>query len=181
MAEAAQPTDNEVTVFSTEWPRELVNSHIEAEPRPMPAKKRLLIVEGDNLQRTIYSTVASTAGFSAKPVSSLEEAEAALRVGPVHCVLLDLMLGARSGMEVLEVIGGLAEKPRVILVTAAAQDLVNSAIRYGDDLGIDMSGSIRKPVDIALLRSDLRRIGIAIDMAPQGPGAGGPPVGLGSR
>jgi DNA-binding response OmpR family regulator len=130
----------------------------------MASLNRLLIVDDDNVHRMIYSTIAHKVGFSVDLVSSLPEADAALRSRPFDCVVLDLMLGEHAGADVLEVISTLALKPKVLLVSGASQDVIEETFAYGRELGIEIIGPVRKPVDVALLRFNLRRIANALEV-----------------
>jgi DNA-binding NtrC family response regulator len=129
----------------------------------MTTDGRLLVVDDDRLHRTIYSKIALKTGFSVNLASSLEEARDALRDGHFQCILLDLRLGENTGAEVLKIISLLRPKPHVLLVSGAGQDTVQSAMRYGADLGVDIGGWIAKPVNVAVLRFHLDRVQNAID------------------
>ncbi len=131
----------------------------------MAGQKRLLVVDDDKVHRTIYSSIAAKVGFTVDLVSSLEQAQVALNNASFQCVLLDLMLGDFTGADVLKIIARLPVKPQVLLVSGASPDVIEQTLGYGRELGIDVSGPIWKPVDVARLRFHLRRIANAIDIA----------------
>jgi len=52
-------------------------------------------------------------------------------------------------------------KPRVLLVTGASDDVIAETFSIGRQLGLELFGPVRKPVNVALIRTVLRGMEIA--------------------
>ena len=79
-----------------------------------------------------------------------------MRAAAYDIVVLDLMLGEDSGADVLVLMSSLPSRPRVLLVTGAGEDVIAETFAVGRQLGLEMFGPVRKPVNVTLIRSVLR-------------------------
>jgi two-component system OmpR family response regulator len=127
----------------------------------MDEKRRLLIVDDDRIHRAIYSSIANKMNFAVELASSPAEAFQVLRAGRFDIVILDLMLGEDSGADVLALMSSLAQKPRVLLVTGASDEVIEQTFSVGRQLGLELFGPVRKPVNVALIRTVLHSMEIA--------------------
>lgn len=84
----------------------------------MTRKINILVVDDDNLLRTLVTGQLSQAGFAAVPAASGGEALAALRDHDFDVVLLDVMMPDLSGLGALKEIRQLDDPPEVIMLTA---------------------------------------------------------------
>ena len=84
----------------------------------MTRKINILVVDDDNLLRTLVTGQLSQAGFNAAPAASGSEALAALRNSDFDVVLLDVMMPDLSGLDALKEIRQLDDPPEVIMLTA---------------------------------------------------------------
>lgn len=93
-----------------------------AEPKPTdPKSKRVLIVDDDESVLNLLEILVRRDKFQVILAETAEEAIRRLAQPPVDCVLLDLMLPASSGLEVLRRLReGPKPAPPVIIVTAYA-------------------------------------------------------------
>ena len=127
----------------------------------MEGLKRLLIVDDDKIHRVIYSSIAHKMGYHVDLADSPHAADAAFRAAHYDSVILDLMLGDDSGVDVLALMSALSRKPRVLLVTGAPDKVIEDTFTVGRSLGLEMFGPVRKPVNVALIRTVLRGMEIA--------------------
>ncbi len=127
----------------------------------MDGQKRLLIVDDDKIHRAIYSSIAAKLSYHVDLADSPLAAEEAFRAARYDSVILDLMLGVDSGAEVLGLMSRLAEKPRVLLVTGASEALIQETFRTGHAFGLELFGPVRKPVNVAMIRTVLKSMEIA--------------------
>jgi DNA-binding response OmpR family regulator len=127
----------------------------------MDEKRRLLIIDDDRMHRAIYSSIANKMNFAVELASAPAEAFEALRAKPFDIVILDLMLGEESGAEVLALMSSLSQKPRVLLVTGASDEVIAETFHIGREFGLELFGPVRKPVDVALIRTVLRSMELA--------------------
>jgi len=127
----------------------------------MDGQKRLLIVDDDKIHRVIYSSIAAKMNYQVDLADSPRAADEALRGKRYDSVILDLMLGEDSGADVLALMSRLAEKPRVLLVTGAADSVIAETFHFGREFGLEMFGPVRKPVNVAMIRTVLKSMEIA--------------------
>ena len=127
----------------------------------MQADKRLLIVDDDKIHRVIYSSIATKMNYRVDHADSPAAADAALRAADYHAVILDLMLGEATGLDVLALMSGLAVKPKIVLVTGASDAAIEETFETGRAFGLEMFGPVRKPVNVMLIRTVLKNLEIA--------------------
>jgi DNA-binding NtrC family response regulator len=133
----------------------------------MPTDKRLLIVDDDKIHRVIYSSIAAKMNYQVDHADSPAAADAALRAADYDAVILDLVLGEDTGLDVLALMSGLALKPKVVLVTGASDATIEETFATGRAFGLEMFGPVRKPVNVMLIRTVLKNLEIAGVRAPQ--------------
>ncbi len=131
----------------------------------MGEPNRLLIVDDDKIHRAIYSSIANKLNYKVDLADSPAEALLALRSAPYDIVILDLMLGEDSGTDVLVLMSSLPAKPRVLLMSGASDDVIDKAFAVGRELGLEMFGPVRKPVNVTLIRSVLRGMEVSAPAA----------------
>jgi DNA-binding NtrC family response regulator len=118
----------------------------------MNSRGRVLIVDDDHEFGLVAMSLIEVEGFSASLVTSGAEALEACKGQACDVVLLDLMLGDTSGIEVLREIRARSEKIPVIVVTAHGS--MESAAEAVQAEAFDYIG---KPFRAAELISALRR------------------------
>ena len=133
----------------------------------MQADKRLLIVDDDKIHRVIYSSIAAKMNYHVDHADSPAAADLALRAADYDAVILDLMLGEDSGLDVLALMSGMPVKPKVVLVTGASDAAIEETFETGRAFGLEMFGPVRKPVNVVLIRTVLKNLEIA-GAAPKG-------------
>jgi CheY-like chemotaxis protein len=108
-------------------------------------EKRILVVDDDDAIRALLFTILRRRGF--KVDSARTGVEAMARCAHCHyaVMLLDLMMPAMSGYEVLDELAKLPceERPIIIVLTAGSEPRSLPANL--------VSGTVRKPFDIAML------------------------------
>jgi EAL domain-containing protein (putative c-di-GMP-specific phosphodiesterase class I)/ActR/RegA family two-component response regulator len=118
---------------------------------------RLLVIDDDRVQRLLIGQIGQREGFTVDLVESVDEAVAALHDREYTTVAIDLSLGESDGLEIIEHIATLRQHPAVIVISGFDARIRDAAIRFGASLGLSMVGELRKPIDIAQLRSLLGR------------------------
>src|SRR4029450_4543489 len=97
--------------------------------------KRVLVADGDSVQRRILEEAIKHFGYGVALAKSGNEALAALHndaAGDICLVLLDLVMPGTDGLAVLEAMPSLARKPPLIVQTPQARsDIALAAMRAG--------------------------------------------------
>lgn len=92
----------------------------------------VMVVEDDESAREMMKIALSQAGFQVSAVSNGEAALALLHRCRFQLVLLDVHMPRISGLEVLEAVGRLRQKPPVLMVSANTQgETVRKAVSLG--------------------------------------------------
>lgn len=112
---------------------------------------RIYVVEDHDLVRSLLSSWFSAKGHRVEPCppSRLD------RIGPLDrrdLIVLDLCLGDRDGVEVLQLLAERRFRGDVILISAFPEPVIETARAIGTDFGLHVVGALRKP--IALDRLD---------------------------
>lgn len=128
-----------------------------------PATYPVLIVDDDDAIRDTLVTLLEDAGYATRKAANGGEALAALRAAPTPMVvLLDLIMPEPDGRSVLRAVTadqGLARRHAIIIVTAAAETLLDRAQaevrRFDSGLTLD---AVRKPFDIDAVVAAVARV-----------------------
>lgn len=115
----------------------------------------VLIVEDDDEIRALIVRILESGGFDVAEASSGTEALAKLNARDFDLLLLDLMLGASSGWDILEEAGrsGIRGKFRVVMLTARNSE---RDFLHGWRSGVDQY--VTKPFDPEALLETVRDI-----------------------
>jgi EAL domain-containing protein (putative c-di-GMP-specific phosphodiesterase class I)/ActR/RegA family two-component response regulator len=119
-------------------------------------KGRLLVVEDDLVQRTVIGMIAAKLGYDTVTASSFDVAAELLQRDSFDGMTLDLSLGEHDGVELLRLIAecGLHAMP-IVVVSGCEERILNSTQRVADGLGLTMTSSLTKPLNLEKLRAAL--------------------------
>lgn len=127
------------------------------EQAPVAARARLLVIDDDEVQRTIISRIGDQVGFSVDGAANFEAASSLLRSRPFDGVTLDLGLGDRSGALLLPVIARIGYKVPVLVISGASAQVLEATSVMSHALDID-AHIMAKPLDLPRLREALTRM-----------------------
>jgi EAL domain-containing protein (putative c-di-GMP-specific phosphodiesterase class I)/FixJ family two-component response regulator len=137
-------------------------------PAPVPAEPRpdgCILVVDDDLQmcRTI-ADMARWAGFEARHTTDPGAIESLID-DELVAITLDLSMPHVDGIQVLRNLARQRVAAKVILLSGVDESILHTAINLGRAEGLNMAGSLRKPVRAAdlvdLLRKEIRPPGTA--------------------
>lgn len=114
---------------------------------------RILIVDDVKVHRMILSRIAEKVGFKAVEAESCAEVVRVLSVGVYQGATIDLSLGEQAGTAVLKELAHAEFPGWIVVISGSSPSVTDDALELGRNLGLDMIGSVPKPVDIAALRS----------------------------
>lgn len=120
----------------------------------------LLVIDDDQIQRTIISRIGAQAGFKVTTVSSFEEASGLLQQLRFDCVTLDLGLGERSGALVMPIVAQLNYRLPVVIISGADDHMLKAAETMMHSLQIE-GETFSKPLDLVKLRQKLAQLRMA--------------------
>ncbi|CCE05719.1 putative response regulator receiver (CheY-like protein) [Bradyrhizobium sp. STM 3843] len=121
-------------------------------------RNELLVIEDADVHLSILRKIAAQAGFNTTGVNSVEGACTLLRRQTFDCITLDLSLGERSGIEVLELLAELKCRAPVIIISASDDKALAETVRIGNFLSVNVRPPFAKPINLQLLRETLKQI-----------------------
>lgn len=114
------------------------------------AKKRLLVVDDDEMTRTLLKELLERADFEAMAVESGELALVEFQKRPFDLALVDLMMPGMNGIELLEKLKAL--KPEVPVIILTAHNEIDSYLLAKEKGAFEY---VVKPVDFIVLKQML--------------------------
>jgi two-component system, chemotaxis family, chemotaxis protein CheY len=123
-----------------------------------PGASRLLVIDDDNLHRTIICRAAGRAGYLPTGAASYDEAVQMVRDTVFDCITLDLSLGDHAGVEILRHLWVIGCKAPVIIISGCDDATCSETERVAESLKLNVWESIPKPVDLSVLRASLERL-----------------------
>lgn len=114
--------------------------------------ENILVVDDDQELRATLVEVLTSEGLTVRAAANVDQALALLEEGPVHLLLLDLVMPGTDGMTAIPLFKKLAPRARIIMMTAFAsvQNAVQALQQGADDY-------IVKPFKIEALMLAVRR------------------------
>lgn len=125
---------------------------------------RLLVVDDDPILARLIGEIGRRSGFDVTDVGSFEAFKDTYADTAPDAIVLDLALADADGVEVLRSLAGLNCQAPVLVVSAFDERVLNTTARLGASYGLNILGTLRKPIKPA----DLRRF---LDTVPRNRGA----------
>jgi EAL domain-containing protein (putative c-di-GMP-specific phosphodiesterase class I)/DNA-binding NarL/FixJ family response regulator len=120
------------------------------------SKGRLLVVDDDQVQRTIIGKIGAKLGYDAVIASTFEMASELLRTDAFDIMTLDLSLGERDGIELLRLIAELKLNAMPIVVISGCEErILKTTRKVGQALGLTLTGCLTKPLNLDHVRDAL--------------------------
>jgi DNA-binding response OmpR family regulator len=126
--------------------------------RSIHMARQLLVVDDDDVHRSIICRLGEKAGFRSVGVESFNAAAELLRGTKVDCVTLDISLGGRSGSEVMGLLSMFKCKCPIIVISGAEPSVFDEVIELGKTLELDIHAAMGKPIDLKVLRLTLSEL-----------------------
>ncbi|MGH0034176.1 MAG: two-component system response regulator [Myxococcota bacterium] len=117
---------------------------------------RLLVVEDDPHFAEFVTEVAEGLGFEVGRAACAEDAVGAFEAFQPTLILLDLTMPDGDGVSILRELAQLGAKVDIVVCSSVDARLLRSALRVGEQLGLRVLGSLRKPVGFDQLEATLR-------------------------
>jgi DNA-binding response OmpR family regulator len=122
------------------------------------ATPRLLVIDDDNLHRMIICRVAARAGYAPAGAATYDEAAMLVQDGTFDCITLDLSLGPHAGVDMLRYLWIVGCKAPIIVISGCDDATCSETIGVGVSLNLNIWETIRKPVDLTVLRYWFERL-----------------------
>jgi CheY-like chemotaxis protein len=112
---------------------------------------RILIVDDDELDRTLLRAMLSTEGHEVVQAVDGEEGLASLGATPIDVVITDLQMPKVHGLELISVLRGVSPRPAIVAVSGTGEAQLDMAEAIGAD------ATLSKPLTHAALLDGVRR------------------------
>ena len=122
-----------------------------------PVKKHLMVIDDEQDICELVSDVAEMIGFTSDQCSVLNDL-AELELVPMPDILaLDLSMPEVDGIEIINHLGSLPNKPQLILMTGFERSVLDGAHKLADRLDVPVLGQLNKPFSIQMLKELLEK------------------------
>lgn len=124
----------------------------------MAGTPRLLVIDDDTVHRMVLARIARQASYDVDEAASYEAACRLMADHAYSCATVDLALGNRGGIEVLQHMARISYRAPVILVTGSDEAVRREAFEVACRLGLNVCEPFAKPVKLAHLRNTLNEL-----------------------
>jgi len=128
---------------------------------PELKNRRLLIVDDEPEDRRALASLARARGCVVREASGLEEMDAIRREWDPELLILDIMMPAPDGLDILRQLSEARCRTPMILVSAHG-DLLLPARNLGSVYGAKVVDAIVKPIETAVFTAALRKVFAAL-------------------
>lgn len=126
-------------------------------PRPV-----LLLIDDEPTVGRFIAHAAEECGYQSLLTISADRFRSRFRSDPPDAVAVDLGVPGTDGIEILRFLAAEKCTAPVIVISGFDRRVLESAVRYGEALGLNMAGLLEKPVRVddlaALLRVPVRSL-----------------------
>jgi DNA-binding NtrC family response regulator len=119
---------------------------------------RLLVIEDDPSICRLIEKLGEKAGFTATTANSFDDAVRLLGANEFDCITLDLLIGTKTGVAVLQCLADMGSRAPIIVISGSLQSGRDLAKTVGNMLRLNLLDPLAKPIDFTALRTTLARV-----------------------
>jgi len=123
--------------------------------------RRLLVIDDEPDIGSYISSVAENCGYETRATDRPEAFKGACTEFEPHVVVLDLAIPDTDGIELLRFLADIKYTGQVLILSGFDRRVLESAERLGKARGLNMAGTLAKPVRLTELRGMLSGLGTA--------------------
>lgn len=122
-------------------------------------RRTLLVMDDEPAIAALIQRAGERCGFDAMAASDFEAFKGALNAKPPDLICLDLTMPDADGIEVLRYLADRRCQASILIISGFDRQIVQSAMRLGQALGLRVVGTIPKPIQLAALKKMLSQHG----------------------
>jgi len=112
----------------------------------------LVVLDDEKAFCDYVERIASQCGFNVFATTQPEALLDHIRAKPAAVIVLDLEMPGADGVEVLRDLAGTNVKAKIFIASGADERVLNTVFQLGRERGLDMVGTVRKPIRAADFR-----------------------------
>jgi len=121
-------------------------------------KKTLLAIDDDELILRLIRDVGQDAGYEVVTVQDANYLNTALDENEPVLIILDLVMPQFDGVEVLRTLADRGSAVRLLMISGFDTTLLARAKKLAEVWGLDVVGSVEKPLDVEKLSLAFKQI-----------------------
>jgi DNA-binding response OmpR family regulator len=124
--------------------------------------KRLLIVDDEPAMARLIQRIAKSCGYEVTVTHDSEDFMDALVTGEPDAIALDLSLPDVDGVELLRFLATIKCRAKILIISGFDARVLETSGRLGEARGLNIVGTLMKPVRAAELRAAIEALDVAV-------------------
>ena len=118
----------------------------------------LVIIDDEPAITALIKRIADSCGYQALATSDPEAFKQHVRTHPPDLICMDLAMPGTDGIELMRFLAGEQCRSKLLIMSGSEPQLLHSALRLGEALGLEIAATIPKPLRIDALRDCLMNL-----------------------
>lgn len=112
------------------------------------ANRSLIVIDDEPAITALIKRIAETCGYEVFTTSDPEMFKQRVRTEPPDLVCLDLAMPQVDGIELMRFLADEHCPSKLLIMSGSEPQLLHSALRLGEALGLPIAGTVAKPLRI---------------------------------
>ncbi len=122
------------------------------------AAPTLLVVDDEPAITTLIKRIAESCGYAVSATSRPEELDALMPAGDPDVICLDLAMPGIDGIELLLTLANRGCRSVLLIISGFDRGMLSTALRLAEARGLNVAGTVSKPIRIDEFRALLRQL-----------------------
>jgi CheY-like chemotaxis protein len=115
----------------------------------------LLVIDDEPAITALIKRIAESSGYTVVATSDAEIFKQRVRTDPPDLICMDLAMPQVDGIELMRFLAREQCQSKLLIMSGSEPQLLHSALRLGEALGLPIEGTIPKPLRLDVLRARL--------------------------
>ena len=116
----------------------------------------LLVIDDEPAITALIKRIAESSGYEVIATSDPEAFKQRIRTGPPDLICIDLAMPHVDGIELMRFLASERCRSKLLIMSGSEPQLLHSALRLGEALGLPIAGTMPKPLRIDALKTLLK-------------------------